>query len=227
MNLDPYTLYWSADSGAFSVQAVLEELGVPYRREIVDTSRGEHRQPEYLALNPMAQVPTLRLPDGTLIAESAAMIVHLCDTHREPELLPGLGKSARATAYRWLFWLATGLYESDLRYYYPDRYTAEPGCAEAVRAAALARMDRLLALAESQLGDGPYVLGAHFSAIDVYLFMLATWHPSRLEILARYPVLAAMMRLVRRRPAVARIWRENYPLTEDGSWSTWTGSNES
>ena len=58
------TLYWSPDSGAFGVQALFEELGLPYRRETSSTGRGEHRTPAYLAINPMAQVPALRLPDG-------------------------------------------------------------------------------------------------------------------------------------------------------------------
>ena len=115
-----YTLYWTADSGAFAVQAVLEELGQPYRREVLVTAAGDQLRPDYLALNPMAQVPTLRLPDGTLMTESAAMLVHLCDVHTEPSLLPPPGTSERAGAYRWLFWLATGLYESDLRFYSPD-----------------------------------------------------------------------------------------------------------
>ena len=66
-------------------------------------------------------------------------------------------------------------------------------------------------MAEDLLGDGPYVLGARFSAVDVYLFMLVTWHPARLEILARHPALGTMMRLVRRRPAVERIWRAELP----------------
>src|SRR4051794_2182157 len=109
-----YTLYWTADSGAFAVQAVLEELVQPYRREILMTAAGDHLRPDYLALNPMAQVPSLRLPDGTLMTESAAMLVHLCDAHTVPSLLPVPGSSGRAHAYRWLFWLATGLYESSL-----------------------------------------------------------------------------------------------------------------
>ncbi|MGE3740443.1 MAG: glutathione S-transferase family protein, partial [Geminicoccaceae bacterium] len=113
-----YTLYWSADSGAFAIQAVLEELAAPYRREIVDTARGEQRAPDYLAINPMAQVPALRLPDGTVITETGAMLMHLCDVHPAHGLLPAPGTASRAVANRWLFWLATGLYESDLRYYY-------------------------------------------------------------------------------------------------------------
>ena len=96
-----YTLYWAADSGAFAIQALLEELEALYRREVVDTRRGEQRQPDYLALNPMAQVPTLRLPDGTVITETGAMLMHLCDAHPERGLLPTPGTSGRAIACRW------------------------------------------------------------------------------------------------------------------------------
>lgn len=220
-----YTLYWSADSGAFGVQALLEELGLPYRLEVVDTARGGHRTPEYLALNPMAQVPALRLPDGAVITESAAMMVHLCDAEPDAGLLPAPGTTGRAVAYRWLFWLASGLYEADLRYYYPERYTSEPASAPAVQAAALERMDRLLAIAADLLGSGPYAMGRHFSAVDLYLFMLVLWHPARTEIHSRHPGLGELMRRVRQRPAVERIWAQHYPLGGEGQWSTWTGSS--
>ena len=206
-----YTLYWSADSGAFVVQAVLEELGQPYRRELLETAKGDHRRPEFVALNPMAQVPVLRLPDGTVITESGAMVVHLCDAHPEAGLLPPPGTTPRAVAYRWLFWLATGLYEADLRYHDPDRDTADPAGADAVQAAALARMDRLLAIAADLLGTRPYVLGERFSAVDLYLFMLTLWHPARTEVNERHPGLGALARRVRQRPAVERIWAQNYP----------------
>jgi glutathione S-transferase len=206
-----YTLYWSTDSGAFVVQAVLEELGQPYRREVLETAKGDHRRPEFLALNPMAQVPVLRLPDGTVITESGAMVVHLSDAHPEAGLLPPPGTTPRAVAYRWLFWLATGLYESDLRYYYPDRYTADAAGADGVQAAALARMDQLLATAADLLGAGPYALGERFSAVDLYLFMLTFWHPDHVAVRERHPALGEMVRRVRQRPAVERIWWQHHP----------------
>ena len=206
-----YTLYWSADSGAFAVQAVLEELGQPYRREVMSTAAGDHRTPAFLAVNPMAQIPALRLPDGTIVTESGAMVAHLCDAHPEAGLLPEPGTSGRAEAYRWLFWLATGLYESDLRYYYPDRYTADPAGAEAVKAAALARMDHLLAIAETLIGAGPYALGERFSAVDLYLFMLVLWHPDPVAARERHPRLGELVRRVRQRPAVERIWWQHHP----------------
>ena len=218
-----YTLFWSVDTGAFGVQAVLEELGAPYRCQVVDTSQGQHRTPEYLAVNPMAQVPALQLPDGAVLTESAAMVLHLCDARPEAGLLPTVGSSERATAYRWLFWLATNFYEADLRFYYPERYTSTTEGAEGVKQAAMAQMDRMATMAEALLARGPYVLGERFSAVDIYLFMLLLWHPARTEILALYPGLGRLMRLVRRRPAVERIWAQNFPPGGGGAWSTWTG----
>lgn len=222
-----YTLYWSADTGAFAVQAVLEELGVLYRREVVDTSIGRHRTPEFLAINPMGQVPALQLPDGVVITESAAMLQHLVDAHPGSSLLPVPGGSARATADRWLFWLATAFYEADLRWYYPDRYTSEPSGAGGVKRAAAEQMDRVLAIAENLLSPGPYVLGPQFSAVDIYLFMLVLWHPARAEVQTRHARLGALMRLVRRRPAIERIWAQHYPPGGGSVWSTWTGSSAS
>jgi glutathione S-transferase/GST-like protein len=220
-----HTLFWSPDTGAFAVQAVLEELGLPYERVVVDTSRGEHQAPAYLAVNPMAQVPALRLPDGTVLTESAAMVLHLCDRVPDAELLPPVGTGERATAYRWLFWLATGLYEADLRYYYPSRYTSDPGGVEGVRQAAVARMDRLLDLAAELLGEGPYVLGERFSAVDPYLFMLVLWHPGRAANFVRHPRLGAHARRLRARPSIERIWSQHYPVGGGSPWSTWTASS--
>lgn len=220
-----YILYWSADTGAFAVQAVLEELGQPYERIVTDTKQGQHLTPGFAAVNPMRQVPALRLPDGTVITESAAMVLHLCDAHPEAGLLPPPGTSARAVAYRWLLWLATGLYETDLRYHYAARYTHDPAAAEDVKMAALVRMDELTAMAERLLGPGPCVLGERFSAVDIYLFMLVLWHPARQAIFARHPGLGAHARLVRARPAIGRIWAQHFPPGGGSAWENWTGGD--
>jgi glutathione S-transferase len=218
-----FTLHWSPDTGAFAVQAVLEELGLPYRLEPTLTREGAHRRPEFLALNPMGRVPVLVLPDGAVVTESAAMVLHLCDLRPDAGLLPPSGSSGRALAYRWLLLMATGLYEADLRYYYPDRYTTAPDEAAGVREAGLAAMDRHLDVLEGALDPGPWLLGGRFSACDLYLFMLALWHPGRQAALGARPRLAALAREVRRRPAVERIWAQHYPPGGEGAWSTWTG----
>lgn len=219
-----HTLYWSPDTGAMVVQVLLEELGLPYERVVVDTKVDEHQTPEFLALNPMGQVPVLRLPDGAAVSETGAMLLHLCDGRPEAGLLPEPGTVERAAAYRWLFLMATGLYETDLRYYYPDRYTADPGGADGVRLAAKERMDRLYAMLDGALGEpGPWLLGERFGALDHHLFMLTLWSPDRHGLLDRLPRLGAHARAVRRRPVYDRVWSQHFPEGGGSPWSTWTG----
>src|SRR5690349_2185530 len=172
----------------------------------------------------MAQVPVLRLPDGTHLTETVAMVLHLCDVDSKAELLPAPGTTERAVAYRWLLLMATGLYESDLRYVYAPRYTADPAGIAGVKEAALRRMDELFGVLEGALAPGPWLLGADFSACDLYLFMLSLWHPDQAAHLERRPCLAAHARAVRQRPSIARIWSRNFPPDSGSPWSTWTGS---
>ena len=73
---------------------VLEELGVPYERVLVDRSQNRHKEPAYLKLNPNGLIPVLA--DGDLVLyETAAIVLHLCDTHPQAKLAPALGSGAR------------------------------------------------------------------------------------------------------------------------------------
>lgn len=205
-----YTLYWFPDTGAFAPQAVLEETGATYELRPIDTTKGEHRTATFLALNPRGQVPALRLPDGTVISESAAMVLHIADAYPAAGLLPPPGESARAQAYRWLFFCVANIYEADLRYYYADRYTDDAGGRDGVCAAAARHMRESFALIERALDPGPYLLGERYSVADVYLLMLAGW-ASTAESTTACPRIEALCRRVRERPAIARIWSRNFP----------------
>ena len=205
-----YTLYWRADSGAFAPHAVLEEVGAKYILHHVDTTKGEHRTADYLALNPRGQVPALRLPDGTVIGESAAMVLHIADAHPQAGLLPPPGDAARAQAYRWLFFCVANIYEAVLRFYYSDRYTDDAAGCDGVRTAAQQHMRDSFAIVERALDPGPYLLGARYCVADPYLVMLAGWD-SAANGVAGCPRIEALCARVRERPAVARIWAQNFP----------------
>jgi glutathione S-transferase len=207
-----YTLYWRTDTGCFAPQAVLEEVGAAYELHPIDTKAGEHRTAAFLALNPRGQVPALRLPDGTVITESAAMVLHIADAHPAAGLLPPPGDSARAQAYRWLFFCVANIYEPVLRYNYSytDRYTDDAGGRDGVRAAAARQMRESFAIIEHALDPGPYLLGARYSVADLYLTMLAVWDSAASGV-GGCPRIQALCARVRERPAVARIWAQNFP----------------
>lgn len=217
------TLYWSPDTGAFAVEAVLLVAGADYRRELVDTATGAQRSVEYTAVNPMAQVPAMRLADGTVVTESAAMILHVCDRHPDAGLLPPAGSSARARAYRWLMLLAGPYYEADLRCFYAERYTTDADGADGVRAAATRQLDHILGIVDDALVPVPYLAGVAPGAVDLYLFVLALWHPGRAEALARFAHLDRHLRVMRRHPVIERLWPAYYPTERGHFWSTWNG----
>ncbi len=206
-----YKLYWAENTGAMAPQMLLEEIGADYERIVVDLDAGEHRDSEYLAINPRAQIPTLVLPDDEILTESGAIVVHLAECHADAGLLPEPGSSARARVLRWLFYAVANLYEADLRVYYPADYVADPACADALLTQARHDLDRYWELLESRLGDGPYFLGERFSLLDPYLLMLAYWHERPAELLTRSPRLERICARVLERPACRSVWLEHHP----------------
>ena len=205
-----YQLYWAADTGAMAPQILLEEAGASYERVVLDYETGEEMQARYLAINPRGQIPALGLPDGSVMAESAAIALHIADSYPEAGLLPIAGSTERAQVYRWLFYAVANLYETDLRLYYSDRYTADVACAESVKVSARHYMDRSFDLLEAELVEGPYLLGSQYSVIDPYLLMLAYWHEQPEKLFTRCPKLKRLCDTVRSRPAVQGIWSQHY-----------------
>lgn len=198
-----YVLHTSPGSGGFAVEAVLAEAGAKYRVVPIDTSKGEHRKRAFLKLNPMAQVPVLELPGGQVMTESAAMVIYLADRLAPGKLAPKPTAAARAAYLRWLSFMAVNLYTADLRFFYCDRYTADPAGAEAVKAAGLRDMDAQFDILDKAVGANRYLLGRSYSAADPYLLMLCTWHPDAAKMLARRKNLARLCETVKARKAIA------------------------
>lgn len=197
-----YRLHTGARTGGFAVQAVMAELGVEFQLVYVDTKKGEQRKRAFLKLNPMAQVPVLEVPGGRVMTESAAMVLYLVDRHQTPRLAPAATSPGRADFLRWLFFFAVNIYGSDLRYSYPDRYTSDAAGAEGVQTAALDALNRQFAIIDAVIGQSPWMLGGRFSALDIYLAMLAHWHPDVPGLLKTQPNIARVTDKVKTRKAI-------------------------
>lgn len=188
---------------------VLEELGVPFRRVLVDRAVDAHRQPDYLRLNPNGLIPVLT--DGELVLyETAAIVLHLCDTHPERGLAPPLGSHARAHFYKWLMWHTNTLQATLIIYFYPDRWADEgheAGAAE-VKRHAQAKVGTLIDQLESLMADGrTWVLGEDYTALDAYTFTLCRWtrHFPPGQRARDRALLAAYLERMLARPAVQRV----------------------
>ena len=83
-------LYWYPGNASLVPHMLLEEIGAPFTLERVDRANNAHKSPEYLKLNPNGQIPVL--VDGDLVLyETAAICMHLADTHPGAGLAPPLG----------------------------------------------------------------------------------------------------------------------------------------
>ena len=199
-----YKLYWRYDSGAYAPNAVLELVGARFERVHVDNRKGETRTSEYLALNPLAQIPTLVLPDGTVMTETAAMLLHLTEAFPAAGLAPAPGAAGRTTFLRWLLFLATSVYPAVLRDTYPERHIADASGAPVVRQQARADKARLWRAYAEAMGDRPWMVGEAMSALDIYAAMLAGWWADA----GTLPAIESLVARVRADPVCGRLWTE-------------------
>jgi GST-like protein len=198
----PFTLYGRSGSGSFAVQVALEEIGAPF--ECVWIGREPAEVARYKEVNPTGRVPALALPDGTVMFESAAILVHLALLNPKAAIAPQPGTTRHATFLQWMVFLSANVYEAVLRIYYSDRYSSRGEADSAViRDRGLADYRTHMGLIARNLQ--PYVLGPEYSIADVYLYMLVSWYPDRDELAMRLPALGAHWDLVRARPAVAKV----------------------
>jgi GST-like protein len=198
----PFTLYGRSGSGSLAVQVALEEIGAPF--ECVWIGREPAEVARYKEVNPTGRVPALALPDGTIMFESAAILVHLALLNPQTAIAPQPGTTRHAAFLQWMVFLSANVYEAVLRIYYSDRYSSRGEADVAViREQALADYRSHLGLIARSLQ--PYVLGSDYSIADVYLYMLVSWYPERDELVRRIPALGAHWDLVRARPAVTKV----------------------
>lgn len=203
-----YVFYAAKGSGSVACEALLVLGGMDYERIDIDLS-AEPRDPRLLAANPMGQVPVLQLPDGTIMTESAAIVVYLADLMPGKQLAPALDASARASYLRWMVFLSAAVYQTVLRKFYPDKYVADASLAPSVCAAAEARLRQEFRVMESCLGDTPFILGARMSALDIYAAMLVSWETDPEGLARECPRLVRMCRATVAQPVIREIWERN------------------
>jgi glutathione S-transferase len=204
-----YLLYGTRYTGTCAVHAALEEAGAVYEQVEISTKDGEHRTEAYRAINPRQQVPTLRLPDGTVVTEGAAILLHIADAFPEAKLAPPPGTSMRALHDRWLIYFAVNVYEGELRKLFGDRYTTDPEGRAGVEAAADAYVKRHYLIFEDFLGDDPYCFGDQLTVLDIYLWMLAQWMDAA-WLDSHCPRIRRLTDRVKERPKIAPVHAFNF-----------------
>ncbi len=202
---DSYTLFWEAMSGAMSIEFVLEEMGLPYQLRPVDMAAGEHKSPAYLELNPTGQVPAIAFPDGTVIGESAAIILALGDRHPDRGLVPPVGAEDRAAFLRWLIYMAASPYMTFVQFNHPERFLEDPSTHDALIENASNRLDAQFTALDAAIAGEPFFLPSGPTALDFYAYMLVLFFPARDRLLTGRPRLRQLFEAIGSRPTVQRV----------------------
>ncbi|WP_114955048.1 glutathione S-transferase family protein [Sphingosinicella terrae] len=183
----------------------LEELGVDYETHLVAFMKGEHRSPDYLAMNPAGKVPLL-VADGRPVAQNAAILTFLARAFPEAGLLPfGGNPFEEARILSQLVWCASDLHPIVTRIRLPFFFCDLPGGPEQVRAKAEEAMRAQLAPAEALLGRQPWLLGENFSAVDAYFYWVWFRITGAGFDSAAYPNIGAHYRRMESRTSVQRV----------------------
>ena len=159
---DELVFYTHPQSRGRIVRWMLEEIGQPYRTELLEygtTMKG----PVYLAINPMGKVPAIRHGD-MVVTEAAAICAYLADAFPEARLAPPPGDRLRGAYYRWLFYGAGPLEAA-----WTNKAMGFVVPPERERMAGYGRFETVVDVLEQAVSRSEYVVGDSFTAADVYI----------------------------------------------------------
>lgn len=206
------TLYENPGWGSAIVEAQLVFYGLPHRLiRAGDVYDDPQARAALLAINPLAQIPTLRLADGEVMTESAAMTLYLADLAGSTALVPEPGAPERPAFLRWLVYLVAAVYPAFTFGDVPTRFVSEAEVpAYAARVAAYKADTWRIVEAEAARRGGPWFLGARMSAIDIFLAVMVHWRPGKDWFAAEAPHLSAIAARTAALPVLAPVMARNF-----------------
>jgi len=208
-----YTLYGKKGSGSASVQVALGIVGAPFR--IVETASWDTNEAfvELLKVNPLGQIPTLVLEDGSVLTESAAILLHLGSAHPESGLLPREA-SVRAQIPRGLVFIAANCYSAISIIDFPERWCADAEADDAVkdriRAGTRARLHKHWEMFADLFPARPYLGGTELGALDLFAAVVSKWSGTRKHLEKARPAFYETLMRIEEHPKVAPVFAQHW-----------------
>jgi GSH-dependent disulfide-bond oxidoreductase len=200
---DTIDLYFWPTPNGLKISILLEELGVPYRVNPIDISKGEQFAPAFLKISPNNRIPAIVDPDGPdgqpiALFESGAIMQYL---GRKSSAFYPTNERKKSEVDQWLFWQVGGLgpmagqcfhfrkYATEQVPYGIERYTKE--------------VTRLLGVMERRLAARNYLAG-EYSIADIACFTWVRLWKDLAQDIEQFPNLKAWIERIASRPAVQR-----------------------
>jgi glutathione S-transferase len=188
-------------SRARIVHWMLEETGAPYEVKLVNMEKGEHKRPEFLAINPMGKLPSIQ-HGATVVTEAAAICAYLADAFPAANLAPAPDSPDRGTYYRWMFFGAGCVEPAMVDHLFNRPQVDRPSTL------GYGSYENTMNTLEKALAPGPYILGERFSAADVYVGSQIAWG-MRMKGIEPRPAFQKYVGMLMERPAFKRVLAQN------------------
>lgn len=188
-------LFHNPQSRAAGVRILLEELNADYSLQMVNLQAGDARKPEFLAINPMGKIPTIKHGD-VVVTEQAAIYMYLAELYSEAGMSPSVGSPLRGPYLRWMVFYGS-CFEPAIVDRSMKREAADPGVSP------YGDFDRTFGAVNQQLAKGPWFLGDTFTAADALWGTALAW-TTGFKLVPETPEITAYLARFNARPAVAR-----------------------
>jgi GST-like protein len=207
-----YTLYGSKGSGSAIAEAALERCGLPFRQVRASQWEDDSAIGELRRINPLGQIPTLVLPDGSMMTESAAILIHLGLACPASGLLPR-DEAARAQTLRGLVYIAANCYSAITAIDYPERFTTDEGddAKAAVRDAARRNLHRHWDIFADTVRGLPWLGGTDQpGALDLMAAVVSKWSGARAHLARARPEFSALLGRIDAHPTLAPVLARHF-----------------
>lgn len=207
-----YVLYGARGSGSAAVEMALVLAQQPFRKVDAASWEAGPGRDELARVSPLRQIPTLVLPDGSVMTESAAILIHLGLVHPDSALLP-VEASARAQAIRGLVYIAANCYAAIGIVDYPERWVSEHDDAtgERIRAGTRARLHHLWDVFADTFPASPFLSGSTPGALDLLAAVVSKWSGTRQHLAQSRPQFTALLARIESEPRLAPVFATYWP----------------
>lgn len=205
-----HLLFTSRGCGSVIAEALLERAHIPYEREEHAFKSLGPTNARIATYNPLGQVPTLVLPDGSVMTEVAAIALHLADLAPAANIAPKVGDPARPQFLRWLIFLVADVYAT---FYYadkPEQFVSDEAAAKELKTSIREHRLNLWRMVEKAAHAEPWFLGQQLSALDVFVAAMTRWTPRREWFAENCPKLTAIARAADELQELKPVWARNF-----------------
>jgi GST-like protein len=211
-----YVLYGCNGSGSAAIEAALGLAGARWTLVKAASWEPDSGFDALLRINPLGLVPTLVLPDGSVLTESAAILMHLGEAHPASGLLPAAdasGRRPRPQAVRGLVFIAAHCYAAIGIIDYPERWCTpcDEATAERIRAGTRARLHRSWEVFADTFFAGPRVPDEAPDALDLLAAVVSRWSGARAHLARARPAFLDTLERIERHPRVAAVFARHWP----------------